>query len=76
MITFNHVINNGSTQPVFPSVGFHNILSSVELTGGKPQILGLIVPNLFNQELHLAMHDPVLLDSFNFKLFFAVNFEG
>ena len=66
---------NSTTHLSLSLVGFENLLRQVQLTGGKPQVLQLIIPDPFHQVLHLPMNEPMLLYSVNFILFFAINFH-
>ena len=45
------------------------------MSGGKPQVLPLIIPDPFHQVLYLPTKNPMLPDSFDFILFFAIYFN-
>ena len=45
------------------------------MTGGKPKVLGLIIPDPFDQVLLFSTNDMVLPDSLDFIVFFTINFQ-
>ena len=52
------------------------MLRGVQLAGGKPEVLRLVITGPLHQVLHFCANDTVLPDSLDFVLFFTIDFDG
>ena len=60
---------------VFSSVSFQNLLRGVQLAGGKPDILRVVITGPLHQVLHFSANNTMLPDCLDFVVFLAVNFQ-
>ena len=51
------------------------MLRRVQLAGGEPEVLGVIVAGPLHQVLRFSTDDTVLPDGLDFVVFFAIDFQ-
>ena len=72
--TSNNFMYNSTIQSILASIVFKGFLREVQLTGGKPKVLRLIISDPFDQVLRFPTNNMVLPDSLDFVVLFTIDF--